>query len=572
MKPILDRLSSHLDVITEISFHKSITRLVGILIIPVSLLFFSGCAKENNAVNPLSGNWSWAEGTVDQSVKFPPKKFTPIADESLKKINECIPGKKGFIWLKNEFDPPKDITEQQVFYLGRILCADITYFNGSIIGSTGRFPPNFYNEWISFRYYPVSERDIIAGKNTLLIKIYVNEEGSLPDVPTFGKASVLNSQYSLDDFMYRSINAITSIILIVFGLYHLFMFLKRRKDKENLYFGLMGISVSIYFSNFFITKMPGFIDAGVPYIFMQKIFFPVQFIAAFSMASFIREFLRQKDPLWLRSIIYLCAFVPPVAMMFMPNNDYGLFYRTCPIFQVTILPIIIYTIYHIVLALLKKSHEAKILILGTLPLAITMVLDILIHQVLFRGTKIIYFTPFGFPLFFLAILFILANRFMNDRNEVEYLNINLEKKVSDRTEELQAAMTEMEAMNEQLIETRDALWGEMELAKKIQMKLLPENPSMADYEIAAYMRPADEVGGDYYDIINVADIDWVVIGDVSGHGVPAGLVMMMVQTAIHITLDQNADIAPENLLTIINKTIAKNIRRLGENKIGRAHV
>lgn len=143
---------------------------------------------------------------------------------------------------------------------------------------------------------------------------------------------------------------------------------------------------------------------------------------------------------------------------------------------------------------------------------------------------------------------------------------NLEEKVRTRTEELQAAMEEMEAMNEQLVEARDALWGEMELAKKIQMKLLPENPAIADYEISAYMEPADEVGGDYYDIINAAGIDWIVIGDVSGHGVPAGLVMMMTQTAIHIALAQNPDITPDNLLNIVNNTISHNIKRLGEDK------
>ena len=143
---------------------------------------------------------------------------------------------------------------------------------------------------------------------------------------------------------------------------------------------------------------------------------------------------------------------------------------------------------------------------------------------------------------------------------------NLEDKVKARTEELQAAMEEMEAMNDQLVEARDALWGEMELAKKIQTKLLPVDPAIADYDISAHMQPADEVGGDYYDIINAAGIDWIVIGDVSGHGVPAGLVMMMTQTAIHVVLAQNPDIAPDRLLDIVNATISDNIKRLGEDK------
>ena len=46
------------------------------------------------------------------------------------------------------------------------------------------------------------------------------------------------------------------------------------------------------------------------------------------------------------------------------------------------------------------------------------------------------------------------------------------------------------------------------------------------------MMPATEVGGDYYDVLAVDDGCWIAIGDVSGHGLTAGLVMMMVQTGV----------------------------------------
>jgi len=88
---------------------------------------------------------------------------------------------------------------------------------------------------------------------------------------------------------------------------------------------------------------------------------------------------------------------------------------------------------------------------------------------------------------------------------------------------------------------------EMEIASNIQSALLPRNPSIKGYEISTYMMPADEVGGDYYDIINVANRDWIIIGDVSGHGVPAGLIMMMVQTCIHNTLNIFPEISPSEL-------------------------
>ena len=105
----------------------------------------------------------------------------------------------------------------------------------------------------------------------------------------------------------------------------------------------------------------------------------------------------------------------------------------------------------------------------------------------------------------------------------------------------------------------------MELTRKIQTVLLPKKPKIKGYEIGAYMEPAEEVGGDYYDIINLDGIDWLVIGDVSGNGVPAWLIMM-VQTSIHSTLEQNPEVKPSMLLTLVNRTIYKNIKQLNEKK------
>ncbi|MCP4132043.1 MAG: AAA family ATPase [bacterium] len=107
---------------------------------------------------------------------------------------------------------------------------------------------------------------------------------------------------------------------------------------------------------------------------------------------------------------------------------------------------------------------------------------------------------------------------------------------------------------------------EMEIAATIQTGLLPQNPEIKNFEISAYMQPADDIGGDYYDIINAHDRDWIAIGDVSGHGVPAGLIMMMVQTAIHTAITQNPDLSPSELLTIINTVLKENIARLNEDK------
>ncbi|MEM9490251.1 MAG: hypothetical protein AAGC55_13980, partial [Myxococcota bacterium] len=73
---------------------------------------------------------------------------------------------------------------------------------------------------------------------------------------------------------------------------------------------------------------------------------------------------------------------------------------------------------------------------------------------------------------------------------------------------------------------------EMEAARRIQLDLLPKEPDIPGLEITCYMKPAEEVGGDYYDIYTFGDRAWIMLGDVSDLGLSSGLVMLMAQSII----------------------------------------
>jgi len=131
------------------------------------------------------------------------------------------------------------------------------------------------------------------------------------------------------------------------------------------------------------------------------------------------------------------------------------------------------------------------------------------------------------------------------------------------TTELQDANTSLERSRADLKTARDALWGEMEVAKRIQTSLLPENRRVGGYEIAARMSPAAEVGGDYYDIIQAGEgRNWIAIGDVSGHGVESGLVMMMTQTSILSLVRDDDRASPADVFSAVNDVLRENISRL----------
>lgn len=92
---------------------------------------------------------------------------------------------------------------------------------------------------------------------------------------------------------------------------------------------------------------------------------------------------------------------------------------------------------------------------------------------------------------------------------------------------------------------------DLELAREVQRTLLPaEIPCPEGYAIRAFYEPAREIGGDYYDCIQVPDGRvCIAFGDVSGKGVPAALVMSRLASAVQTTV-QLARSLREGLRTV----------------------
>jgi serine phosphatase RsbU (regulator of sigma subunit)/HAMP domain-containing protein len=99
---------------------------------------------------------------------------------------------------------------------------------------------------------------------------------------------------------------------------------------------------------------------------------------------------------------------------------------------------------------------------------------------------------------------------------------------------------------------RLALEKELEIAWKIQDSLLPKSfPDMKKYEVAAFYRPAKEIGGDYYDVISLSGGRFgMVMADVSGKGIPAALIMTMLSGILNMEARANPD--PVTVLTKLN--------------------
>ncbi|MGH3367050.1 MAG: ATP-binding SpoIIE family protein phosphatase [Nocardioidaceae bacterium] len=101
--------------------------------------------------------------------------------------------------------------------------------------------------------------------------------------------------------------------------------------------------------------------------------------------------------------------------------------------------------------------------------------------------------------------------------------------------------------------TRERFEAELEVARLIQQNFLPKQlPDLPGWQVAAYYRPAREVGGDFYDVIPLTEgrVGFVV-GDVTDKGVPAALVMAATRSVLRASAQRLVD--PSEVLERINE-------------------
>ncbi|WP_437579940.1 SpoIIE family protein phosphatase [Sorangium sp. So ce887] len=101
---------------------------------------------------------------------------------------------------------------------------------------------------------------------------------------------------------------------------------------------------------------------------------------------------------------------------------------------------------------------------------------------------------------------------------------------------------------------------ESQVAARIQTTLVPKQLSIEGLELCAVMKPAAEVGGDYYDVIATPGGGWLGIGDVAGHGLAAGLIMLMIQSMVSALTCNDPSASPARIVAVLNKAVYKNVR------------
>jgi serine phosphatase RsbU (regulator of sigma subunit) len=157
---------------------------------------------------------------------------------------------------------------------------------------------------------------------------------------------------------------------------------------------------------------------------------------------------------------------------------------------------------------------------------------------------------------------ILGNSLLVMRKDLKELTSNLEQKVKERTEQIEAQKLEIEEKNIKLNMLYEALTDSIKYARRIQQSFLPSDivirRSLPEYFIL--YKPKDIVSGDFYWFQKKRDAIYIAAVDCTGHGVPGALMSIIGNFILNYTVSTNENISPGEVLDGLNEGVTNTLK------------
>lgn len=338
-------------------------------------------------------------------------------------------------WIQFSEDP----STQYSLRLGIINDRDQTYLNGHLIGNTGDWNAEEPQAYDKLRIYNIPSNVIQYGKkNLLLIKIqpyFANSGGIEQDETVLGPSEQIFSRFYKDEFIKLLFLTIYSTV----GGYFLFLYIRRRKDKENFFFALFSFSFVIY--NFLRNQLK--YEFEFPFLEMKKSEYMVILLLIPFMYHFLRTLFEERysifgkilDGLQLGFFLYFAFTRNIETFSFLLTN----FVQPTWLLYVVLIFIILFR------NLRKKERRAFYITIGLTIVLIAAVIDTATNRNYWVFPRIMGYT---FLVFNISLAIILANSIVKLNEEVEDLNKNLERKVEERTDALNESLNQLQVLKE----------------------------------------------------------------------------------------------------------------------------
>lgn len=508
------------------------------LLISLLLFLFTACKDKSEMQERFYLSTGWQYSDLGE-----PHEFTNLPNQDLSRLSSLLNDKRGYIFLKNNFHLPENFIYKDTYlYLGRVKISATVYINGHLLGKVGSFPPHQFTEGETSGFFKIPIEYIdFSDKNTISITLWCDEYGTIQDIPFISSAEDVIHKTEFENLINSKIYMIFSIVLLLIFLIYFFVFLLRRSNLENLSFAQTCFSTAVYLVTFYIGEYSIIYKHVYSFLLFEKIFnAAAPILTCYFIINFTRDYLKYKENKISRLIRFILSLLA-VTLPFFGNSVSAIKLLLRFSFIIMFIQFIFPSII-LIKGLHAKDSQAINFILCFVPIYIALFSQLFSTFILKNP-----FNPLILSIGWLCVIFLFLSllifNFVKMAGMFEYMNKNLEKLITERTEALE--------------KEKNRALQEIELAGSVQKSFYKVDTSeIKNWEVKMAFKPMAGVSGDLYILfINDKHLDGIGIFDISGHGIASGLVTMLVKNIIEQEFLKGKELPLNEVMVKINDRI-----------------
>lgn len=481
--------------------------------------------------------------------------FKPLAKSDMHNLNKILEDPNNYLWLKIDFTIPDKLKYKNLgLFFARFKTANKAWINNIPCGSYGKFPPHEFSAGFGAQHFTLNAENLNPdGINTIYIKVWtgapVNLNTSIFIGEEFDAFQTAERRTFFSSKIILCFACITFLAFIIYLLLYYFL-RKHSKRKTYLYYSLLLLFSVVTLLPFCLYEVPWLKPTVLSYFTIMKILLSVGIYSTiYFVNKFMVSFLNETESNFIKINRIINYVFPLVGTLLIKNNN-GIEKYIMWIFPFIFIEFI-YTIFPLIRAFKNKKNRktAIILLCSLIPAIIGFILDIVASRIGNIFVVLPYASIYGWQItsyiFILQLLkdfSIMYNKNIKLKNDMVKFNATLENEVELRTKELS--------------EKNFILSRGLEAITLVQQEVLPKkNKTFMGWDISTDYIPLDnEVSGDLFDYYFIgSDLKGLSIIDVSGHGIPAGLMTILAKGIIsqqYISGMQNSRSLTETLENI----------------------
>jgi signal transduction histidine kinase len=402
----------------------------------------------NSLNSSNSGDWEVTDEELNPTDYY--KKWVEGFEDTIYWKSYSVPGnisllypkhkKVGFkVFIKKEFTLPKDGPTKHIsLYIRRISDRDRTYLNGVLIGKTGEFDTLSPQAPYFSRLYDIPNEILRKGdKNLILIEVQNYFENQIGIINADNEIGPSSEIYSLFENRENS-KLFFSIIYFIISFTFLFLYYFRKDQLEYLFYALFNLSFA-----FFQFNLSDVISRyGIPQQFTwYATYISIQFSFVF-MTQFVQRYFKFNYS-YFQKLLDFISFIIIVSILLKQDLNFNVFIWLRIQIPLGLIYILTF-LYFILKRLTQHDRDARFMLIS-LSLVVPVILnDFLINYGFVKIPQIL--SPIFILFFDGSLAIILSLNIEKMKREILDLNQNLEKKVLQRTDELNESLLKVQKL------------------------------------------------------------------------------------------------------------------------------